>query len=775
MKQLFVEISKGNFIELDLKEDIPIPIDKSIYDFKDINKKKQDISKKITLPATKTNNKYFKPFIEYGNIQADNNDVYNVNREIVAKVLSNSVELINGSLEFLGTTTVNGVKEYECRIFGGVVDIFELAKRVNIRELGWSEYNHTLTRQQIKDSWGNINGYVYPLIHRRERLGATIWKTQDMIPYVFLYEVLMKLFEFLGIDYNVPILPNNRFKSILFGFGGGDIVSISQAILDTRLVDLEDVSLDTAKVFVNFTNLGESFGRKFFSKFTGFQQLFIDETIVSDDIEQSENYGFKVVYDGVYQLDGELNFNYIFEKGTGLSPTTLPEILELKNVEVEVLVNLDVRHTITVPLPFDSTQANDTDYNYNLTALIDGIVLELDANDQVSFAITAGGFRANTNSNSEYISSIKIETQTGDEGFLTLSSLEKELTDGDTVNIARFLPSMTGDEFLKNIINTFNFVYFQKDETFNMILYNDYYDTSNPIDWTDKIDRSKPIVLDSLSTKIEKEIKNEFAKKDEVDAKFYQDRIGEQYGNNVFINPNNLAKGDKSFKTTWANIVPFFDGDELVYPRFTDDSDNPKKGKARIMMYNGLKPGSWTLRNTINNNFEVLNTYPLVHTFDDVDDPTFDLNFKLPAELYYPTSDIVNVNLFSEYFERYIREITDANARILTASFYLHEQEVKNIDFSKLYVIDNKLFKLNIISGFDADKTSSTKCELIKFIEPDIQEVNVLNTGQIIADPPKETGVTVGSNDDQVDNADESVYVIDGGENNNQNSINIIG
>ncbi len=779
MKQLFVELSEGIFIELDLKEDIPIPIDKSIYDFKDINKKKQDISKTITLPATKANNRYFQSFIEYGSVQNENEDKYNVNQEVVAKLLSNSGKILKGSLELIDVITKNGVKGYKVRIFGGVVDIFERAKNLDIKELGWSEYTHNLTRANIKDSWTNTSGYVYGLIERRERVGATIWKTQDLVPYVFLYELAQKFFDFLGINYNFPLLDEARFRKILFGFGGGDIITLSAQALNDRLIDYDDLVFSSEYETMNyFSSLNFTFPTYpiLFSSKTNGYQLDIAKTITQDNISQATSYGAKVVYAGSYELNGVINFNYFLEKGDGVTPTTLPKVRQIAKLELRVLVNMQPKKIITYTLPFDSTQEDDVSYNYAVGFVIDELVLELEAGDEISFSVLCPAVTIESNQDDEYQLRTRVETQVGDEGNLELTSLAKETSDNEPVLIPKYLPSMTGDEFLKNLITTFNLLYFEDNNgVLNFYTYNEFYDRTNPVKWTDKIDRKKPIKLEPLSSSIEKEIKNEWGKKDEVDAKFYEDRREEPYGDNVYTNPNNLAKGNKSFKTTWANIVPWFDGDQLIYPRFTDDSGKGKKGVARIMMYNGLKDGFFTLRNTNDTTSEVVAQYPLVHTFDDIDNPTFDLNFSLPKEVYYLTNKVVQVNLFSEYYEKYIREITDADARMLEASFYLHEQDVRNIDFRKLYEIDNKLFKLNMIKSFDADATSSTKCELVKLLELDYIDPVVIELDYEPLPPSKEDDITIGSNDDEVDSGDQSVKLIDGGEQTNEKSVNLKG
>jgi len=231
-------ISSG--YQLDISDSIPIPVSYAIADVKEPSKRKKSFSKEITLPATMRNNAFFA-----GSFRFTSND-NTVNFDATAKadiiLKKRGVQVLKGLIKLNSVVIDNGTPSYKCQIFAESVDIFLLLQNVMVNELDWSAYTHTLSRTNIKNSWTATigSGYYYPLIERRARLGATIWNTTDLVPYVYVREVLLKCFELVGLTWDSDFLDTNQFKSLLFGYGGGDIPTLPALEIANRKVELDN-------------------------------------------------------------------------------------------------------------------------------------------------------------------------------------------------------------------------------------------------------------------------------------------------------------------------------------------------------------------------------------------------------------------------------------------------------------------------------------------------------------------------------------------------------
>jgi hypothetical protein len=109
--------------------------------------------------------------------------------------------------------------------------------------------------------------------------------------------------------------------------------------------------------------------------------------------------------------------------------------------------------------------------------------------------------------------------------------------------------------------------------------------------------------------------------------------------------------------------------------------------------------------------------YPYAGHFDDPDVPTNDLCFGVPNELFFTLlAGSINVNQFNLYWSSYLAELTDKDAKLLTATFKLAFKDINNLDFSQLIYIDGSLWRLNKIVDFNANMEDTCTVELVKVI-----------------------------------------------------------
>lgn len=106
--------------------------------------------------------------------------------------------------------------------------------------------------------------------------------------------------------------------------------------------------------------------------------------------------------------------------------------------------------------------------------------------------------------------------------------------------------------------------------------------------------------------------------------------------------------------------------------------------------------------------------YPYLGHFNNPQSPSYDLNYGQTTGLYYQEETITNNNLFSVYWENYIKELTDRTSRIITCSFYLNSFDIADFRFNDNIFILNQYYKVNKILNYDPTKEGLVKVELIK-------------------------------------------------------------
>jgi hypothetical protein len=146
--------------------------------------------------------------------------------------------------------------------------------------------------------------------------------------------------------------------------------------------------------------------------------------------------------------------------------------------------------------------------------------------------------------------------------------------------------------------------------------------------------------------------------------------------------------------------------------------------KIRLLYWGGLLPTQkpWTLGLDLFINNQSF--YPYAGHLDNPYDPTFDLNWGVPKQLYYNfnygkvyTLNYSNTNCYNFFWKKYIDEITDKNSKILECYLALRPYDYNELSFRKNYYIDGSYWRLLSVVDYDATSGQTTKCSFLK-VEP---------------------------------------------------------
>ena len=686
-----------NGVYLDVSDVIPIPISYSIADIKEPSKRKKAFSKEITLPPTMNNNAFFAGVFRYTSTDTGVNFDATAKAEIILK--KRGIQVLKGVLKLNSVILDGNTPTYKCQIFAESVDVFLLLQNIAVNELDWSAYNHTLSRTNIKNSWTAAvgSGYYYPLIERRPRLGATIWNTTDLIPYVYLREVLVKIFEIVGLTWDSDFLDTTQFKNILFGYGGGVIKTIPASELNNRKIEIDngDITWSTT-----ITGVGGIIGTyvtdAFESNFT--------ETITQDILNQYIDGQITIQQSGNYQIDLGLILDILITTSNASVAYTSPSIIIKRNgVIVDSLV-------LGVFNPAIS----------NVINLSRTTNIACNSGDIITFDIYVGTIFISNGLDT--LLPVTIDVTTNTPITIDVTCTDTTITDGGTVILNNFLPNMKCSEVLVNAIRQFN-LYISEQDTDGVVkiepLSNYYQATSVFEDITALIDHDKETVITPSANSFSKNILFTFKKQSHSDFTTYLDKWGVEYNDLKQTQGSYYAKGDYKIELTWATLIPYQVAVGIHVPRFTKTENNVVKaneGAPIICFRNGSKPGSWTFRDTVGTGNEVLTTYPSIHHFYNWENPTMDLSFMLTNELFHQATVVTTVNCYSEYYQDFINEMTSSIGQIVNTYVFWKELDIRDLDFSKLLMINGALFRLNEVVEFAPEATASTKIELVKVI-----------------------------------------------------------
>jgi hypothetical protein len=718
-----------NGILVDLTDSAPFPISYNVGDIKDLSKRKGTSSKTITLPWTQTNLNLFQSVYMFSASSIGN---FDPTIRATAQYYYNSILLFNGYAQ-LQRCTLN--KSFEITLYSEVIDYVQQMNKIKLNELDFSEYNHTLTLQHQVDTWGGTvvlngvdtnllnqgKGYYYGLTENGyDRPANDTFRLTDIPPQLYVYEVLLKLFERVGITWDSDILESLAVKKMLLCYGGGELPSITQEQADDDSVFGTEDNNGDGFIINRTINLVRDLDQPIglLNTFVNNFSTFIDATITQDLLTQVVTgvpLTIRAKSRGLYevQYNGDHNLNIdIVGNGSGAYTVDGSYNLALVVLKNGSLISNDLIYTGAIT---SETTATTFTFDYKRQ-------INVEVNDVLTFGIT---FILNdttftrTGMNSATVTTT-IESDTVN---INLQKQPQQLTDGGTVYLSAFLPDMTGDVFFKGIINMLN-LYVNPNENDPTILeietLDDFYIDSSD-DWTKKIDFNEDVIV---TPTINFATRNYLLKfKDDADYwnTRYTTETNKKYGafnidsQSQYNNDTTIIELPFSAKclVDVTNLNDEVTG--LVMPsNITIDNGvvKPFKGSPYICFRGALTAGNW-IHIDENGDPDENTSYPFIGHTNIRDNATFDLLFGVPDKVYYTVTTYPNDNLYS-YHERSITRIVNKFGKQIECQMWLLPLDVNRLNLRTIKLIDGVKFYIQKISEYDAQQNVNTTVELIK-------------------------------------------------------------
>ena len=753
---------------LDVFEGFDFSFNYGIADIRNPEKRSTEYSKTIKCPATKNNDAIFGHIYDV-NISNDHDANianisvnFNPNKKAEARVIADGVEVMAGVVQLRKIVQKADAYTYEVVFIGKLLNIFSVLgdKELNgvdddgINYLDLSQYDHILTHQNQVDSWTAPigDGYVYPLIDWGNGAvftpsGRKVYEIDQIRPAVYVKTLIDSIFDFAGFTYTSSFFDTNTFKRL--------IVPISKQKIEADQVGARQFKAvkKLPQVMSRFPSISpNTFGNEQIFNFnTGNMPklCFEDDSVFGFD----NNNQYRVLYNSLnpfqpYNYDATDNYVFICQEPLRYDTFQTSVTLQVtKNASfgaqrfkgtVDIFHKRDVDQSLNIigssEFDFDISGAVGTTQSQTIT-VEGGTFTEF--NDQVFIMLRSDpygdGYKPDFRNSASGLGNVALDVRCT-EGFFENVPSDEQWFEGDIVELTNHLPDVGMKDFLTSIFKMFNlYVEVNPINENNLLIEtrDTFYSQGGTKDWTYKLARDKDISLEPLGVLTDREYIYTYSEDGDYYNERYQSNRGHVYGRSRIEVDNDFVQSTKETEVIFSpsplvndkpsgRIIP------AIWDADIDDGIKPTDSNIRILYYGGLLPSSPSWKHRQRFPFYDYDTtvYPYAGHWDNPINPTIDINFGLPYELYYQengftgTISVTNANLFNLYHRNYINEVTDKDSKVMTGFFYLEPTDINTLDFRDQIVIDNSYWRLNKVMNYNPFKEGLTKVELIKIKEP---------------------------------------------------------
>lgn len=692
--RLFVE-----GVEVDTLGNIDVEFTYSVADVTDIERRNTSYSKTITLPSTSKNQGLFGNIFDisvsndYYPMDVNIGQNFNPAKQAKAQIFLDNVKIFDGVIRMMKINNISGNILYEVNVFGRLRDILHELGDKTLADLDFDDYDHVWNKANIEASWARTEyveggtNYVYPLVDYGISVDGVTYPIRNFKPAVYVSEILSRIFDEAGFQITAPIFTSFYFKKLILVTAEKMITKESTTLLD-----------QTPVLYQQEVTTTPSFSRL----------LDFSSTLAAGFLIQ--NSGTRFRWNKAQNLNTGLNLNL------RLSFESLEAFTE-NTWTVSVLKNGSPILTSTRTASLISAGQ----FYYWTVEISGGIDLALNDYFEVRLTGQAVG-------NVGYNPNIQSEVVIAPIGSLKIGNtvpVAVELEEGDTMKIEYTLPkSMKQRDFLKSIISMYN-LYITQDRlrtnVLEIIPYNEFYQTfkDEALDWSDKLDVGQEISITPLSELSAKEYRLAFDTDQDYWSEFYRTKFNQVYGESRTIIDNDFILDTKTVKVIFAPPVMREEvaGRIMIHLYKVENGVKiPDNFKPRIAYFlPGVTTTSWNIQYAAGNT--AYNTYPYAGHLDSPTEPSNDVLFAAPREVYFSIGVYPqNSNLYTEYYKGLIDSIGDRNSRLLEGYFYLTPTDIMNLDFRKIIKVGNHYFQLEKVDKYNPIANGLSYVSLFKIL-----------------------------------------------------------
>ena len=663
--------------ELDLTKNISAEFTYAIDEIQDFATRNTSFSKTIVLPGNDNNNKLFGNIFEFGVSNAYNsaepNVGYNFNatKSVPCIILVDKIQIFKGVLRMLEIIIDGKSIEYEVVVFGELGGFINALGNNKLEDIDFGIADTAWTYTNIANSWDNISGtgVYFPLIdYGNESTNKVDFSFDAFRPALYVKQYLTKILDGSGYTYDFPLLSTALMNRLVIP---NNQKGITKSTTDALVATAKTKNYTSAAGNVEFdvSNAGNF-------------------TVTGSGSDFTYNSGTAFAGSIILNVSGTIN---------AISPSS--------DFTVQLRKNGTPISIVTYTLPGNG---------YNFNAILNVASISLVNTDTLDVDLV-GNFS-------------DLDIEQGYFNIISSNPTDTAVNYGENIVINDTIPKgIFQKDFFASIVKMFNlYVYEDKLVEKKLIIkpFIDFYDGTK-IDWTDKVDRSSVIRIKPMSEFTARYYDYKYKPDNDFYAENYRKKFNEGYGDFIFDSENEFVKEVDATELIFAGtVLTQYTGTDKIYSTIyklsnSNSAEDRMDSVIRILQAKKVTDrATWALTNGLGGSTLASYTaYGYAGHVNDPLNPTDDINWGSPKELYFTTTSYTTANLFNGYWSEYIAEITDKDSKLLTCSLKLNEVDIYNLDFSKLIYIDGSLWRLNKVLDYNPMDFNTTKVELLKVIE----------------------------------------------------------
>jgi len=195
---------------LEVKEGTYFPLNFGVAEIRDLSKRSGTFSKSITLIGSDNNNQLLNHYYDV-NIQAG---TFNIDTLTTCAVIQDGVPIVEDALIQLVSVTkaqkADGYEqevEYTVLIKDSQVDFFTKIDNAELTDLDFSDLNHTYNSANVVGTFGNTEGYVYPVCANP----SNVYPLTNFFPAIYAKEYFDRIHSTNGMSYTWTDITTKKF------------------------------------------------------------------------------------------------------------------------------------------------------------------------------------------------------------------------------------------------------------------------------------------------------------------------------------------------------------------------------------------------------------------------------------------------------------------------------------------------------------------------------------------------------------------------------------
>ena len=726
-----IKLRSGNTY-LDVVDDGSLQITKSVQDVEDFTARTSSFSQNFLLPFTPNNNTFFAHF--YNVSSKPDSTLFDATKREPIIIEDDGIIVMEGYMQLIQADPI--ARTYEVVCFDDVLELKNQIENKTLRDIAaLSELDHDFDADNIILSFSGdlLDGNVkYPIVnYGQDEPTRDAMFDFSFRPWVRLKWIFDQIIKEAGFTYSSDFLENDeRFKKIYFSWATEGLI--------------------TKSGFENYAFRAR--GTTTSDQFIGFGNLALN-SVTFEAIDGTPILGTGLSEINIPAANPPFNntTNTFDPSGAGrhdlrvvLKITRSPSV---QNFPQRVTCYLYPTQLLTAAHPFGQQSIAITQtLDVSQEGLEQILVFEFpNIGLQNQFVLPPFGTINQLGYNVEFSTEglVAMSSSPPNQNFVNIDYIYWEMLappgaqPNFETDMFQSAPEMGQLDIVRGVINHFNlFAEVDPVNESHIIFkpYNDYIDTGNVVDWTDKVDLSQGISVRPATELQKATAKWAFSQDSNTDQS--ENRLGSR----LIKNDNDFTEGEELVELPYGEPTQFIinrppnnvfrtTAPTYILAAINDGVIQPTSFIPRIAYIQAVEQGvndyppvsvnQITIIDTVNASLRTPTSFAFANqVYFEAGETFFDLtfnrtnNFGRRAALDPPADE----DAYTAFWQRYVNEIYNNEAKVVEADFMLTPSDILTFRFNDRVFFKDTFYRVLEIQNYAVGQRQSTRVKMVSLV-----------------------------------------------------------